>query len=61
MLVNNESGRIIDLEPIADLKDRCAAAGTIATDAVQAINWLDVAVAAERADMMSLSAISLER
>ena len=55
MLVNNESGRVIDLEPIADLRDRFAPQALLHTDAVQAVNWLDVAAAAERADMMSLS------
>ena len=36
-------------------KGSLQAAGTLHTDAVQAVNWLDVAVAAVRADMMSLS------
>ena len=55
MLVNNESGRIVDLEPIAELRDRCAPQALLHTDAVQAVNWLDVAEAAQRADMVSLS------
>ena len=55
MLVNNESGRMIDLEPIAELRDQRAPQALLHTDAVQAINWLDIAKAAQRADMMSLS------
>ncbi len=55
MLVNNESGRIIDLEPIAELRDRYAPQALLHTDAVQAINWLDIVDVGRRADMMSFS------
>ena len=55
MLVNNESGRIIDLDAVAEVRDRCAPQALLHTDAVQAVNWLDIVNAARRADMMSLS------
>jgi len=55
MLVNNESGKIIDLEPIADLRDRYAPQAVLHTDAVQAINWLEIVDASSRADMVSIS------
>lgn len=55
MLVNNESGKIIDLEPIAELRDRHAPQAVLHTDAVQAINWLDIVDASARADMLSIS------
>lgn len=55
MLVNNESGRIVDLEPIADVRDRVAPRALLHTDAVQAVNWMDITKAASRADLMSLS------
>ncbi|MBK01045.1 MAG: cysteine desulfurase [Acidimicrobiaceae bacterium] len=55
MLVNNESGRVVDLEPIADVRDRRAPQALLHTDAVQAVNWVDIAKAASRADLMSLS------
>lgn len=55
MLVNNESGRMIDLEPIAEVRDRQAPRALLHTDAVQAVNWMDIAKAAARADLMSLS------
>ena len=55
MLVNNESGKIIDLEPIAELRDRHAPQAMLHTDAVQAINWIDLVDASARADMLSIS------
>ncbi|SUZ63991.1 uncharacterized protein METZ01_LOCUS16845 [marine metagenome] len=55
MLVNNESGRMIDLEPIAEVRDRLAPRALLHTDAVQAVNWMDIATAASRADLVSLS------
>ncbi len=55
MLVNNESGKIIDLEAIAELRDRHAPQAILHTDGVQAINWLDIVDASARADMVSIS------
>jgi cysteine desulfurase len=48
MLVNNEVGTIQSLDDLD--------APLVHTDAVQALPWLDVAVAAARADMISVSA-----
>ena len=55
MLVNNESGRVVDLNPIADLRDRVAPGAMLHTDAVQGINWVDIREALRRVDMVSLS------
>jgi cysteine desulfurase len=52
MLVNNEIGVVQPLEAV-----RAAAPdAVIHTDAVQAVTWLDVAVAAAAADLVSISA-----
>jgi cysteine desulfurase len=51
MLVNNELGTI---QPIAAVAER--AGGLVHTDAVQALPWLDVAVHAAAADLVSVSA-----
>lgn len=56
MLVNNEVGTIQPLDAVADLIDRRAPAALLHTDAVQATPWLDVASAARRADLISVSA-----
>ena len=53
--MNNESGRVVDLNPIADLRDRVAPGAMLHTDAVQGINWVDIREALRRVDMVSLS------
>ena len=55
MLANNESGVIQPLEPIRAVLDDKAPNALLHTDAVQAFPWLDVAVAAASADLISLS------
>ena len=56
MLVNNESGVVQSLDPVADLIAEHAPNALLHTDAVQAFPWIDVATAAARADMVSISA-----
>lgn len=56
MLANNESGVVQSLDPIADLMAKLAPSALLHTDAVQAFPWIDVATAAARADMISISA-----
>ncbi len=56
MLVNNESGLIADLDAVAQVIARHAPDALLHTDAVQAINWVDVGEAARPADLLSLSA-----
>jgi cysteine desulfurase len=51
MLVNNEVGTI---QPVADVAARVH--GLVHTDAVQALPWIDVAVHARAADLISVSA-----
>ncbi|MCU1487191.1 MAG: Cysteine desulfurase [Actinomycetia bacterium] len=51
MLVNNEVGTV---QPVADVARR--AGGLVHTDAVQALPWLDVAVLAADAHLVSVSA-----
>jgi cysteine desulfurase len=59
MLANNEVGTVNDLAPLADvLRDR-APGVPLHTDAVQAAPWLDLAVAAAPADLVSVSAHKL--
>ncbi|HET6793491.1 MAG TPA: cysteine desulfurase family protein [Acidimicrobiales bacterium] len=56
MLANNEVGTVQSLEPVAELVARRAPRAVLHTDAVQGCAWLDVAVAAARADMVAISA-----
>jgi len=56
MLVNNEVGTIQPLDRLADLVDDRAPNAVLHTDAVQAVPWLDVATAAARARLVSVSA-----
>lgn len=56
MLSNNETGIITDLDTVADVVDTHASDALLHTDAVQGVNWTDVATATARADMLSLSA-----
>jgi cysteine desulfurase len=55
MLVNNEVGTITPLDAIADIVRERAPRARLHTDAVQAACWLDLAVAARSADLISLS------
>lgn len=56
MLVNNEVGTIQPLDEVAALVRAQAPRAVLHTDAVQAFSWVDVAVAAAGADLVSVSA-----
>ena len=56
ILVNNEVGTIATLNAVADVVRRHAPEAILHTDAVQAHQWLDVAVSAARADLISVGA-----
>ncbi|MDQ6784703.1 MAG: cysteine desulfurase [Actinomycetota bacterium] len=56
MAVNNEVGAINPLEDIVTLVRRKAGTAVVHTDAVAAVAWLDVAEAAARVDLLSISA-----
>lgn len=56
MLVNNEVGTIQPLSQIASIVREQARHAVLYTDAVQAVPWLDVAVAAADADLVAVSA-----
>jgi cysteine desulfurase len=56
MLANNEVGSVQPLARIARLVRRRAPEAVLHTDAVQAFPWLDVAQAAQKADLISVSA-----
>jgi len=56
MLVNNEVGTIQPLDDVARVVRARAPRAWLHTDAVQAVPWLDVAVAASGADLVSVSA-----
>ncbi|HZP30817.1 MAG TPA: cysteine desulfurase family protein, partial [Acidimicrobiia bacterium] len=56
MLVNNEVGTIQPLAEVAALVRERAPRAVLHTDAVQAVPWLDVALAAAPADLVSVSA-----
>jgi cysteine desulfurase len=56
MLVNNEIGTIQPLDAVAALVRERAPAAVLHTDAVQAVPWLDVSVAAAGASLLSISA-----
>jgi cysteine desulfurase len=55
MLANNETGVIQSLEAVAEVVRRRAPDAVLHTDAVQAFCWLDVAAAAEVADLISIT------
>lgn len=62
MLANNEVGSVNDLGPVADLVEEFSTsehAILLHTDAVQAAAWLDLRIAAARANMISISAHKL--
>ena len=56
MLANNEIGVITDLAEVRAVLDAHAPEATLHTDAVQAFPWLDVAVQAAPAGLVSVSA-----
>jgi cysteine desulfurase len=56
MLANNEVGTILDLAAAAKLVRDLAPDAVLHTDAVQAFPWVDVASAAEPADLIAISA-----
>jgi cysteine desulfurase len=55
-LVNNEVGVVQDLDAVAAVVRDHAPGALLHTDAAQALNWLDVARAAEQADLVTLVA-----
>ena len=56
MLVNNEVGTVQPLDEVAAILRRLAPGAVLHTDAVQAAPWLDLAVTARHADLISISA-----
>ena len=56
MAVNNESGIIADLGPVAEVVARHAPGAVLHTDAVQAVAWVDTAVACAPAGLIAISA-----
>lgn len=56
MLVNNESGVIADIDAVAAVVHEHAPGALLHTDAVQGVNWVNIAEAAGSADLLSLSA-----
>ena len=55
MMVNNESGSICDLDKVAEVIKDISPGTLLHTDAVQAVNWVDIKKAAAKADLLSLS------
>ncbi len=55
MTVNNETGVIQPLEPVAEVVAELAPTAVFHTDAVQALCWIDVAAHAACADLISVS------
>ena len=55
MLVNNETGIVQPVAEAAEIVRRCAPRAVVHTDAVQAVPWLDLRVAAAAADLVSIS------
>jgi cysteine desulfurase len=56
MLANNEVGTVQELDRVAKVVRRHAPGALLHTDAVQAVQWLDVATLAASADLVSVSA-----
>lgn len=56
MLANNETGVVQPLAEVAAVVRRHAPDALLHTDAVQAVNWLDVAELTQVADLVSISA-----
>jgi cysteine desulfurase len=59
MLANNEVGTIQPLDGVVDVVGRAAPGAVVHTDAVQAATYLNVAVVARRAALVSISAHKL--
>ncbi|MEC7531249.1 MAG: cysteine desulfurase family protein [Actinomycetota bacterium] len=55
-LVNGETGVIQDLKTIASIVQEASPKALIHTDAVQAVPWLDMQIAVEHADLISVAA-----
>ena len=55
MMVNNESGAICDLDKVTEVIENVSPTTLLHTDAVQAVNWVDIKKAAAKADLVSLS------
>lgn len=55
MLVNNEVGTIQPLDEVAALVHERAPRAVLHTDAVQAVQWMDVATAAAACDLIAIS------
>lgn len=55
MLVNNETGTIQSLQPIADVVRARAPGALLHTDASQALSWLDLPARAAAADLITLA------
>lgn len=55
MLVNNESGLVADLDAVAEVVRTHAPDALLHTDAVQGVNWTDIASAVADVDLLSLS------
>ena len=55
MLANNETGVVQPLEPIAEVMHEHAPDALLHTDAIQAFPWIDVAAAASKADLISIT------
>jgi cysteine desulfurase len=56
MLANNEVGTIQPVDEVVEIVRDRAPAAVVHTDAIAALPWLDVASAARRADLISVSA-----
>jgi cysteine desulfurase len=56
VLVNNEVGAVQPLDAVADVVRARAPQAVLHTDAAQALTWLDVAIATEPADLVTLAA-----
>ncbi len=56
MTVNNETGIIQSIDAVADVLNEHAPGALLHTDAVQALNWVDVATHCRAADLISVSA-----
>ena len=55
MAVNNETGAITPLREVAGIVRELAPEALLHTDAVQAVNWLDIAAEAEDFDLVSVT------
>ncbi|MCB0959513.1 MAG: cysteine desulfurase, partial [Acidimicrobiales bacterium] len=56
MTANNETGRLQEIDAVAEVVRRAAPSALVHTDAVQAACWVDLAEATAGADLVTLSA-----